>query len=112
MYRKRYGRIVPARIVEFLLLDSDFPRAVRHCVASADHSLRAITGTPLASFSCGSEQRMGLLRSELDYAQVEAILSGGLHEFLDGLQAKMNRIDECILQNFFARRSITAAAIV
>jgi uncharacterized alpha-E superfamily protein len=111
MYRKRYGRIVPIRIVEFLLLDADFPRAVRHCVASADHSLRAITGTPVASFSCTSEQRMGLLRSELDYAQVEAILAGGLHEFLDGLQAKMNRIDECVLENFFARRAVAAAAL-
>jgi uncharacterized alpha-E superfamily protein len=112
MYRKRYGRIVPVRIVDFLLLDADFPRAVRHCIASADSSLHAITGTPAASFSYGSEQRMGLLRSELDYAQVEAILSSGLHEFLDGLQAKMNRIDECILENFFARRAISAVAIV
>jgi uncharacterized alpha-E superfamily protein len=112
MYRKRYGRIVPIRIVEFLLLDGDFPRAVRHCVASADYSLHAITGTPVASFSCVSEQRLGLLRSELDYAQVEAILAGGLHEFLDGLQAKMNRIDECVLENFFARRAMSAAAIV
>jgi uncharacterized alpha-E superfamily protein len=112
MYRKRYGRIVPVRIVEFLLLDGDFPRAVRHCVASADYSLHAITGTPVASFSCASEQRMGLLRSELDYAQLEAILAGGLHEFLDGLQAKMNRIDECVLENFFARRAMSVAAIV
>jgi uncharacterized alpha-E superfamily protein len=110
MYRKAHGRIVPVRIVEFLLLDGDFPRAVRHCVAAADHSLHTITGTPAATFSCSSEQRMGLLRSELDYAQVEAILAGGLHEFLDGLQAKMNRIDECVLEDFFARRSFSTVA--
>jgi uncharacterized alpha-E superfamily protein len=110
MYRKAHGRIVPLRIVEFLLLDSDFPRAVRHCVGAADRSLHAITGTPAASFSCVSEQRMGLLRSELDYARVETILAGGLHEFLDGLQGKMNKIDECVLEDFFARRSITTVA--
>ncbi len=112
MYRKAHGRIVPIRIVEFLLLDGDFPRAVRHCVAAADYSLHTITGTPAANFSCGSEQRMGLLRSELDYAQVQAILAGGLHEFLDGLQAKMNRIDECVLEDFFARRAVTTVAAV
>ncbi|MBV8733105.1 MAG: alpha-E domain-containing protein [Acidobacteriia bacterium] len=110
MYRKAHGRIVPVRIVEFLLLDSDFPRAVSHCVAAADRSLHAITGTPPGSYSCASEQRMGLLRSDLAYAQVEAILAGGLHEFLDGLQAKMNRIDECILEDFFARRAVSTVA--
>ncbi len=32
MYRKRYGRIAPDRIVEFLLLDSEFPRSFRYCI--------------------------------------------------------------------------------
>ena len=39
MYRKRYGRISPDRIVEFLLLDGEFPRAVRYCIGLADRSL-------------------------------------------------------------------------
>jgi len=106
MYRKRHGRIDPQRIVEFLVMDSEFPRAVHYCVARADDSLRAITGTPGGTFSCPSEQRLGLLRSELDYAQIESVLSTGLHEFLDGLQLKMNRIDECILEDFFAQRPL------
>jgi uncharacterized alpha-E superfamily protein len=110
MYRKCHGRIVPVRIVEFLILDGDFPRAVRHCVGAADQSLHAITGTAASHFNCTSEQCMGLLRSELDFAQVEAILAGGLHEFLDGLQAKMNRIGECILEDFFARRAVSIVA--
>ena len=61
MYRKRYGRIAPERIVEFLLLDAEFPRAVRYCIGLADQSLHAITGTAAARFSCACEQRMGLL---------------------------------------------------
>jgi len=108
MYRKRYGRISPERIVEFLLLDGEFPRAVRHCIGLADQSLHAITGTPAGAFSCVSEQRIGLLRSELDYAQSEAVIKSGLHEFFDALEAKMNRIDECILGDFFAQSFATA----
>jgi uncharacterized alpha-E superfamily protein len=104
MYRKRYGRISPERIVEFLLLDAEFPRAVRYCAKLADQSLHGITGTPLGSFSCASEQRIGMLRSELDYAEVEPIIEGGLHEFFDALEVKMNTIDECILGDFFAKR--------
>jgi uncharacterized alpha-E superfamily protein len=103
MYRKRFGRISPDRVVEFLLLDGDFPRAVRRCIGLADLSLHAITGTPPGAFSCASEQQIGLLRSELDYAQSDDIIKAGLHEFFDALQLKMNRIDECILGDFFAQ---------
>jgi len=110
MYRKRYGRIAPARIVQFLLLDGEFPRAVRFCIARADQSLHGITGTPLGTFTYPSERNLGMLRAELDYAQVEAVLQGGLHEFFDALQKKMNTIDECILGDFFVQRSNSSAA--
>ena len=38
MYHKRHGRISPTRIVEFLLLDEQFPRAIHYCVKSARES--------------------------------------------------------------------------
>jgi len=110
MYRKRYGRISPDRIVEFLLLDGEFPRALRYCIGFADQSLHAITGTPPGAFSCGTEQRMGLLRSELDFARVDSILAQGLHEFFDALQLKMNTIDEYIRSDFFGQKALTAGA--
>jgi uncharacterized alpha-E superfamily protein len=103
MYRKRHGRIAPERIVEFLLLDNDFPRAVRYCLGRADRYVHTITGTQPGTFSCSTEQRLGLLRSELDYAPVDTVFKTGLHEFLDALQGKMNKIDECIRSDFFAQ---------
>jgi uncharacterized alpha-E superfamily protein len=102
MYRKRYGKISPDRIVEFLLLDHEFPRALRYCVGRADRSLHVITGSPADSFSCASEQWLGRLRGELDFARVENILTGGLHEFCDALQVKMNTIDDCINSDFLS----------
>jgi uncharacterized alpha-E superfamily protein len=102
MYRKRHGRISPERIVEFLLLDHEFPRALRYCIGRADRSLHIITGSPPDTFSCACEQRLGLLRGELDFARVDSILAGGLHEFCDALQVKMNTIDDCINSDFFA----------
>src|SRR5215471_919078 len=32
MYRKKYGRISPQDIVDFLLMDPDFPRSIRFCI--------------------------------------------------------------------------------
>jgi uncharacterized alpha-E superfamily protein len=42
MYRKRFQQISPDRIVEFLVLDREFPRAIHYCVLSAEVSLHAI----------------------------------------------------------------------
>jgi uncharacterized alpha-E superfamily protein len=110
MYRQRHGRISPDRIVEFLLMDGEFPRAVRYCVGLADQALHAVTGQPAGGYSCASEQHLGRLRSELNYAQVETILTSGLHEFFDAQQTKMNKIDECISADFFAHRPVAAGA--
>src|ERR1700688_819107 len=71
MYRKKHARIVPSEIVDFLLMDREFPRSIRFCVHSADESLHAITGSPVGTFAYPSEQVMGLLRAELDFTQVE-----------------------------------------
>jgi uncharacterized alpha-E superfamily protein len=112
MYRKRFGRIQPDRIAEFLLLDGEFPRSVRHCLVSSGASLHTITGTPLGGFTNAAEQHLGQLRAELNYALVADIIAGGLHEFLDGLQSKLNLIHECVHTTFFAMRPLSDAASV
>ena len=44
MYRQTFGKLDVANIVRFLILDRNFPRAVRHCLIEAEQSLCAITG--------------------------------------------------------------------
>jgi len=105
MYRKRHGRIAPGPIVQFLLLDSEFPRAVRFCLNEARESLHAITGTPPGSFRNLPERLLGQLCSELAYTQVEEIISRGLHEYVDDLQSRLNRLGNGIHDTFFALRS-------
>ena len=102
MYRKRYGRISPERIVEFLLLDLDFPRAVQSCLVAARESVHAISGTPAGMFRNTVEQLLGELCSELAYAQVDEIIGDGLHEYLDRLQTRMNLVGTGIHETFFA----------
>ena len=91
---------MPSEIVDFLLMDREFPRSIRFCMRSADESLHAITGSPMGSFVYRSEQVMGLLRAELDFTPVDRILAGGLHEYLDSLQEKMNTVDIVHPQRF------------
>ena len=50
---------------------------------------------------------MGRLLAELNYTQIEEIIAGGLHEFLDKLQTRLNRIDDAIFESFFTLRPLT-----
>ena len=109
MYRKRFGRISPNRVAEFLLLDREFPRAVHYCLICAEDSMHAITGTPYGQFRSLAEQRMGQARSGLDYLRAEDIVAAGLHEFLDGLQTKLNQVDDAIYSTFFRMAPLAAS---
>jgi len=104
MYRKKHGRISPRQIVEFLVMDAEFPRAIRYCIHRAERSLHEITGTPSGSFRYRSEQLMGMLEAHLNYTSVEGILRSGLHEYLDDLQARMNDVGDAVRLDFFTHR--------
>jgi uncharacterized alpha-E superfamily protein len=109
MYRKRHHLLTPDNIVDFLLLDREFPRSIHYCLMKADESLHAISGTPVGTFRNPAEQHLGQLRGELAYAQVEDIIRTGLHEFLDAFQTKLNRVGDSILATFFALQPIGEA---
>lgn len=106
MYRKRHGRVMPEKIAEFLVLDREFPRSVYYCVLRAEESLRAVSGTPLGMFQNVAERRMGQLASELAYTDMREVMFQGLHEFLDGLQLKINEVGEGIYDTFIALKPV------
>ena len=110
MYRQRHGPISPEKVAEFLLLDREFPRAVHYCLIKAEQSLHGITGTPLGTFRNSSEQRLGQVCSELAYARIQEVVASGLHEFLDGLQTKLNLVGDSVFETFFALRPFQSAA--
>ena len=110
MYRKRFGLIRPDRVADFLMLDREFPRAMHYCLANAEDSLHAITGSSRGTFQNTAEQHLGRLRSELDYAQTEEIIADGLHEFLDAFQAKLNEVGAAIFETFVALRQVMHAS--
>ncbi|MGH7966309.1 MAG: alpha-E domain-containing protein [Candidatus Binatia bacterium] len=112
MYRKRHHHIVPDRIVDFLLLDREFPRSIHYCLLKADESLHAISGTPVGTFRNPAEQHLGQLRAELTYTQVQEVIAEGLHEFLDALQSKLNLVGDAIYATFFALQPIGGAVIL
>ncbi len=110
MYRKRYGRISPKRVAEFLLLDPQFSRSVRFCVMKAELSLHAITGRPIDVHLDRVEEEFFRLHGQLKTAQIDDIINNGLHEFIDGFQLSLNTIGAAINERFFEIQPLSAIA--
>ena len=106
MYRKRFHQISPDRIVEFLVLDREFPRAIHYCIVSAETCLHAISGTPIGTFGNPAEQLLGRLCAQLNYVQVREIIKRGLHEFLDDIQTHLNMVGDAVENSFFALQPV------
>lgn len=109
MYRKRISqhRITPTGVANFLILDRDFPRAIRFCLLEAERSLHQITGTPPGTWCDPVERTLGRLRSELDYLTIEDVVQRGLHEFLNDLQTQLNQVGAKIFETYFAFHPIS-----
>ncbi len=101
MYRKRYQELDVRHVVDFLVLDRMFPRSIQYCLFEAERSLHAITGCPIGAFSCRAEQLLGRLCADLSYTEINTIIEGGLHEFVDDLQAQLNLVTEAVFERFF-----------
>lgn len=106
MYRKRWGLIVPSRVVAFLALDRSFPRSMRYCVNKAERSLHAITGNAVNTASSSAERTLGRLRAELEFLDAEELIAAGLHERIDGFQSRLNAVGDAVFETFFAPRPV------
>lgn len=106
MYRKKFRQITPSKVATFLIQDLEFPRSIRYCLVKAQSSLHEITDSDIGTFQNKAERQLGRLRSELDYANIDEIISAGLHEFLDNFQTELFGVGEAVYDTFFSLRTI------
>jgi uncharacterized alpha-E superfamily protein len=101
MYRRHYGKILPVNVTQFLILEKEFPRSILFCLQKAEFSLRKISGIQSSGFANQAEKKLGSLRSDLEFADINDIFTGGLHEYLDDLQKKISVISNVIYETYF-----------
>ena len=86
-YRRNFvGEMDAMRVASYLILESDFPRSVRYCVAAAHEAIAAIRAevNPLAIDP--AERILGRLKAQLEYAEPAEIFDEGLPSYLQKIQ--------------------------
>ncbi len=103
MFRKRYHTLTIERIIDFLVLDSRFPRAITYCVRTAAGSLAKVGGPENPADNVAVQLADALLL-KLSVATNRSIVDGGFHEFIDVLQVDLNDLGAAIGEVYFAKR--------
>jgi uncharacterized alpha-E superfamily protein len=101
--RVERDRVEPAGVIRFLVLNADFPRAIRFCVARCRESLREIAGGDEEEYKSEAERLLGRLDSELRYSDVAEIFERGLLPFLEGIGTTSQRVGNEIQKSYFLR---------
>ncbi len=99
-YCKEYtADLRPERIAQFLLLNHEFPRSVRFAADSIEIALRSVS--QLTHRKADQLDRLaGRLRSTLSYGQIDEILAGGLHTYLETIQVQCAQIHGAVYQMY------------
>jgi uncharacterized alpha-E superfamily protein len=100
--------VTPDRILEFLLLDEEFPHSVRFSIDTLQNALEAIHGEGGKSRAEPLRRLVGRLQASLSYSSVEEILRGDVVAYLRGIQHQCRGIHEMIYQ-LYIDYSIQAA---
>jgi len=102
-YCKVYtAAIRPAHIAEFLLLNPELPRSIRFSCAMMQAALQAISKATSTRNTGRAERLAGRLHAALDYDQIEEILNGDMHEYLENIQRQCALIHSGIYQAYIA----------
>jgi uncharacterized alpha-E superfamily protein len=95
-YYRTHGLIEPNKVVEMIVLDRGFPRAILFCLRSALESLNRITrdvpGAP--------HELLQQLCAKLENMTAQEIVDIGLNEFIDDLQIRINEVNDAIYTHF------------
>ncbi|UCH74106.1 MAG: alpha-E domain-containing protein [Rhodospirillales bacterium] len=96
MYRQHVDQSVRRiYVLEYLLKDEDFPRAIFHCLGEIE---RCLARLPRKQKAIGIIRR---LRRAVSDADLETLEQRNLNRFIDDLQIMMGELHDCIADTYF-----------
>jgi len=90
------------RIAEFLVLNPLFPHSIRFSADALRQSLATIGAEVPSRRSERVDRLTGRMESTLAFGQIDEIMSGGLHSYLDTVRRQANQVSLALYQTFIS----------
>ncbi len=102
-YRRLHpASTTPARVAGFLLFNLSFPRSVHHCLGEVGRLLAEVKSRYGLRGGNDAAEELDRLRAVFGTLTIAAILSEGLHEFLDLVQRQLSAVTHDLAIAFFS----------
>lgn len=101
-YRRQHlGDMDPLRVASFLILESSYPRSIRYAVAMAHRAIAEVRSevNPLAIDP--AERILGRLDAQLEYAEMNEILTDGLPAYLQKIRTQIAETAMAVQKSYF-----------
>lgn len=100
-YTKVYtAHLQPRRVVEFLLLNTEFPHAIGFAIRAIQTALDEIASATETHKGARVYRLAGRLRAMLEYGQVDEIMDAGLAPYLSNVRDQCIQIHDALYQTF------------
>jgi uncharacterized alpha-E superfamily protein len=102
-YCKAYtADLRPDRIAEFLVLNPTFPHTIRFSADALETAMKQIGAEVSSRRSARVERIAGRMQATLAFGQIDEIMSGGLHAYLDTVLRQCSQAHSALYQTYIA----------
>jgi uncharacterized alpha-E superfamily protein len=102
-YCKAYtADLRPDRIAEFLVLHPSFPHSIRFSADALETALKEIGAEVSSRRSARVERIAGRMQATLAFGQIDEIMSGGLHAYLETVLRQCAQAHSALYQTYIA----------
>jgi uncharacterized alpha-E superfamily protein len=88
----------PTDVLQFLLLDEEFPRSVLYCLQQVERLIDRLAGS---SQQTSMERAVGRVRAHAEFTDIPTIVNGRLDPFLEELQKEIYEVSDEVEAHFF-----------
>jgi uncharacterized alpha-E superfamily protein len=99
--RNNVGDMDPLKVAAFLMLESSFPRSVRYGVHHSHQAISRLRAEINPLNIDNAERILGRLDTQLEYAEMNEILTNGLPSYLQEIQAQISDAAMAVQKAYF-----------
>jgi len=104
MYRQQWKKVSAHNVLDFLLFDKYFPRAVLHCLIKAEQTVQMLSAESSKDdlrYANIAAKEIGQILARVRFTSIDEVLRIGPHEFMNELQVSLNQVGDAVFKSFF-----------